>query len=335
VRGPRVEVVVGDVTKPDLGLRAADRRRLAREVTEVVHAAAATKFDLPLDESRRTNVEGTRNLLAFAERCAVDRFVHVSTAYVAGTRVGTIAERPVSRPPGFVNTYERSKHEAEEVVHAAAAHLPCRVLRISTIAGDSKTGEVLQWNYCHRVLRLAPRSPFPIAPLDPDARIDLVPTDWALDALAALVDADLPTGAVRHVCAGRANSSTGEELLSIVRERHGRAGGRAARLDPPPRFVPLAEWRTFVEEESARADPLTRAVLEALDTFVPHLALRQDFATERTTADLGPLGPSPPARGWFARVVDHGIATGWGRATRRRAAPTAEGAPASLAPPPA
>jgi nucleoside-diphosphate-sugar epimerase len=313
--GPRVTAVRGDLEAPGLGLSTSDRARLERETTEVVHAAAATRFDLPIERARAVNVEGTRALLELARHARVERFVFASTVYVSGKKTGAIPEAPLDGAAGFLNTYQRSKHEAEDVVLSAAAQVPTRVLRMSTIAGDSRTGEVLQWNYVHRLVRLLPRNPIPIGPDDPDARVDLLPTDWAIDALARLVEAEAEPGAVRHVCAGRDASLSTRRLLDLaIAEYETHPRGRAHGPVPVPRFVPLPEWEEFVEREIRGGDALTAGLLRAVELFLPHLAIRQDFRDDLARRDLGDgFPPCPPAREWFGKVVAHGLDVDWGR----------------------
>jgi thioester reductase-like protein len=62
----RVIAIAADVESADLGLGDARREELASRVTEVIHSAASVSFTLPLAESRRVNVEGTRRMLEFA-----------------------------------------------------------------------------------------------------------------------------------------------------------------------------------------------------------------------------------------------------------------------------
>ena len=72
--------VAGDIEQPDLGLASPPE-----DVSTIVHCAASVSFDLSLEESRRVNVEGTRNVLGLAKRCErLERLSYVSTAYVAG-----------------------------------------------------------------------------------------------------------------------------------------------------------------------------------------------------------------------------------------------------------
>jgi nucleoside-diphosphate-sugar epimerase len=67
------------------------------------------------------NVEGTREVIGLAREAKscgrLDRFIHVSTAYVAGKVTGTFRERQLDAGQEFRNTYEQTKWEAEHVVN--------------------------------------------------------------------------------------------------------------------------------------------------------------------------------------------------------------------------
>ena len=83
----RIGVVEGDL---------ADVPALPHDLDAVVHCAGDVSFDPPVDEGFRTNVVGTRDLLRRIEETGADvHYVHVSTAYVAGRRRGSIPEAPV------------------------------------------------------------------------------------------------------------------------------------------------------------------------------------------------------------------------------------------------
>ncbi len=83
----RVRVVAGDL---------ADVPPLSDDLDAVVHCAGDVSFDPPVDEGFRTNVLGTRALLARVREADPDlHYVHVSTAYVAGRRRGSIPEGSV------------------------------------------------------------------------------------------------------------------------------------------------------------------------------------------------------------------------------------------------
>src|SRR4029079_1801244 len=83
----RVRVLEGDLS---------DLPTLPGDLDAVVHCAGDVSFDPPVDEGFRTNVIGTRELLARVREAGPDvHYVHISTAYVAGRRRGSIPEGPV------------------------------------------------------------------------------------------------------------------------------------------------------------------------------------------------------------------------------------------------
>jgi alcohol-forming fatty acyl-CoA reductase len=89
----KVRILEGDVHAERLGLGEEDLAELSREVDVVVHSAASVVFDAPLDAAVDSNVRGTLGLLALAKGWEKKPlFVHVSTAYVAGTKEGLIPE---------------------------------------------------------------------------------------------------------------------------------------------------------------------------------------------------------------------------------------------------
>jgi fatty acyl-CoA reductase len=83
----RVGVLEGDLY---------DAPALPSGLDAIVHCAGDVSFDPPVDEGFRTNVQGARELLARVREAGSDiHYVHISTAYVAGRRRGSIPEGPV------------------------------------------------------------------------------------------------------------------------------------------------------------------------------------------------------------------------------------------------
>lgn len=84
------------VTEGDL----ADVPALPTDLDAVVHCAGDVSFDPPVDEGFTTNVVGVRDLLDRIDEASAAsgrdiHYVHISTAYVAGRRRGSIPEAPV------------------------------------------------------------------------------------------------------------------------------------------------------------------------------------------------------------------------------------------------
>ncbi|NYI97143.1 nucleoside-diphosphate-sugar epimerase [Streptomonospora nanhaiensis] len=137
----RVRVVHADITRRDLGLDPGDRATLVRETTVLWHNAAHTGLSAVSAEVRRTNLAGTRNVLALADHCpGLRAFRHSSTFAVAGRRAhGVIGDDDLDDSHGFCSEYERSKYDAEVRVRRwAAAHPQCDVLvfRLALLTSD-------------------------------------------------------------------------------------------------------------------------------------------------------------------------------------------------------
>ncbi len=314
---PQVAVVQGDITMPGLGLEAAQRAELQRTVTGIIHCAAQTRFDLALAEARATNVGGTENLLQFALRCPkLEKFAHLSTVYAAGRSSGWIPEALLYPTNGFSNTYQQSKYEAEERVARYMSRIPAVIFRLSSIIGDSRTGGVRQFNYVHQILKLLPRNVLPIAPGDPEAPLDLIPTDWAVAALAYLFESGFGPGRVYQLCAGPQRSLPLREMLGLTRElfeNHPKA--KSWLPIRVPQLVPLPEYQAFVEKSRRNDDRLLNELLRVLDLFLPHLGIFQAFENRLTMAALAPSGLEMPAiRETYSKVVDYCLESDWGRA---------------------
>ncbi|MFN2497273.1 MAG: SDR family oxidoreductase, partial [Pseudonocardiaceae bacterium] len=70
-----------------------DSVMLPTDLDVVIHGASTVSFDPPVDEAFRTNVSGVATLYqALSATGSAPHVVHVSTAYVAGTRKGVVTE---------------------------------------------------------------------------------------------------------------------------------------------------------------------------------------------------------------------------------------------------
>ena len=182
--GGRVHPVTGDFTRPGLGLDAETADMLRRRVSHVFHAGAEVGFQKGEAELMAVNVEGTRNMLAFAATLeGLERFTHVSTAYVAGRRSGVIREDdPVGT--AFSSLYEKSKAEAEVLVRASG--LPFAICRPGMIVGDSRTGRAKSFNTVYYVMKRMLLGGLRALPVKRDQRINVVPVDYVASAVAKL-----------------------------------------------------------------------------------------------------------------------------------------------------
>jgi HAD superfamily hydrolase (TIGR01490 family) len=109
----KVRVLEGDVHAASLGLGEEDLAGLSREVDVVIHSAASVIFDAPLDAAVDSNVRGTLGLLKLSRGWEKrPLFMHISTAYVAGT----IEEDAPEAPPGAASPNGTPLDAREEVL---------------------------------------------------------------------------------------------------------------------------------------------------------------------------------------------------------------------------
>jgi dihydroflavonol-4-reductase len=117
LQGLAVDVEEGDLTDVD------SLERAARGCVGLFHVAADYRLGAP-DPSQlyRTNVEGTRNVLAAASRAGVQRIVYTSSVATIGIPAdGTPGDEATPNSLGnMIGHYKRSKYLAEEVVMEAA-----------------------------------------------------------------------------------------------------------------------------------------------------------------------------------------------------------------------
>ncbi len=197
----RIEVVVGDITKRDLGL-GVEFARLAESTTTIFHLAAVYDLAVTQELAVLVNVEGTRHVCDFAGACPnLERLHYVSTCYVSGRYAGIYRESDLAKPgQRFNNHYEETKHIAEAVVrHRMEAGLPATIYRPSVVAGDSATGETQKLDGIYFVIRWILRQPpaLAVVPILGDAsavRFNVVPRDYVVNAIAELSGRDSTIG---------------------------------------------------------------------------------------------------------------------------------------------
>ncbi|MDX2021469.1 MAG: AMP-binding protein [Deltaproteobacteria bacterium] len=88
----KVRVVDGDITEPNLGMTDEQAAAVAADIDVVLNSSGRVTFNPPVESALRTNVQGTRNVIAFVKRMKRPALVHVSTCFVAGNRSGEVWE---------------------------------------------------------------------------------------------------------------------------------------------------------------------------------------------------------------------------------------------------
>jgi nucleoside-diphosphate-sugar epimerase len=311
-----VGVLTGDVRAgASLGLSPDVPTFLSRRVTDIVHCAAETTFNRPLEEARATNVDGTRAVLDFARTCSrLERVACFSTVYVAGRATGCFGERDEGGRDGFVNTYEQSKAEMEGLVRDAMNELPIALYRLSTIIGDSETGAVTGFNAVHHALRLLYQGLAPMVPGHDSSLVDLIPLDFAASASYHLFEHEFAPGATYHLCAGAESSATLGSLLDATMrafERHRPAWRK--RSIARPALVDLATYELFVRSVEEAGNQVLLQATRAVQAFAYQLAFPKVFDARNANALLAPAGiEPPPVLDYYDGIVRWCIESNWG-----------------------
>jgi long-chain acyl-CoA synthetase len=289
----RVRAIPADLTSPAGGLDADTWARLARSCGALVHCAASVSFGLELQDARAINVGGSRQVLALARRARaegmLDRFVHVSTAYVAGDTAGVFLESQLDNGQGFRNTYEQTKLEAELAVGDALDELAGVVVRPSIVVGERATGWTSAFNVIYPPLRAFVTGAIDVVPGRPDGIVDIVPSDYVADAIAHLLLRRTDVRGALHLVAGESATTMGE-LAGLAAARAGR---------PVPPFGPPPE---------------------NFGALAPYFDVHARFDDARSRAVLSPAGIAPGrVADYFGALVDYAQRARWGRAPLSRA----------------
>ena len=322
----RVEVMQGDVSLPRLGLDETEYTRLTERVTHIIHSAADLRVNVPIDALRKTNVEGTATMLAFAKDVnrnhGLERYSHISTAYVAGRRKGAIAEADLTGEYGFSNAYEMSKYEGEVLVQAAKSDLPISVFRPGMIVGSADSGEIQTFNTFYYPLRLYLTGKMPMIPADPAMPVNIIPVDVAADAVVRLTFCPEAQGLNFHLTAPLESLPRLGELVKFVRgwarEHPGIRLPRPVFLNLPLQPKPYQPDDKLSPPSGSTSRTRKRTLLpelKGLRTVLPYFNEHKQFQRENVDRLLGAY--TLDWRDFMPRLLTYAVDQGFMHRTER------------------
>jgi len=290
----RLQILEGDVSHERMGLDPHVYESLTKNVSNIIHCAAAARFDLSLEDARQTNVCGVENILTFAKRCPnLQKLDYIGTAYVAGIRSGVVLEDELDVGQEHRNTYERSKFEAELLVRQWMARLPISVIRPSVVICDSKTGEASDHNGFYRALRMYLLEGLSLLPGEPSSLLDLVPVDYVCEAIFRIAHNPNSAGVCYHLTAGPKRATT----LGEIQELASRYSGR-----PKFKIVLRSEYSAFLKHAETRLSDDDRKVFEELSHYVPYLFCDLSFDNSNSVRDT--QLQAPRVRDYFQLFIE-------------------------------
>lgn len=314
-----VTPVVGDLL--DDGLSNVLRSALGgTEVDAIVHTAAETSFSpFKNAEVERTNVTALERLLRWA--CALPglrTFLYVGTAAICGAdRPHRLIQEDESPRDGarHLVRYTDSKARGELLVRTLLGPDRALVVRPSIIMGDSQgrapRSPVILWTMaCVNELRLIP--------VTADCALDIVPVDYAAEAITRLLFADRRND-VYHVSSGPEAATSTDALGRVL----------SAHFDSPPplRFVDasvlgdikrwlrngtgapgdgLRDYPDYIDYWTATFPERRelRLLFWALELYLRFMELGQVFDNTRLLQDTG-IDRSTPAHEYIGASMHH------------------------------
>lgn len=217
VIGHTLHIAEQGSSKHAFGLDEKSYFHYADEADIIIHNAACTALETDWDIYEKVNIGGTFEAIEFAKHTRNKSLVYISSAYVAGTRIGRVHENELVVKGTFRNGYEKSKAIAENEVRkeTAAGRIRSMILRPSIIIGSSKNGWmseehhffdfIFRLSLIHQMilrqlssLELKTSYQFRI-PGDPETTKNFIPVNHVANLISMLIEKDEAWGKCFHL----------------------------------------------------------------------------------------------------------------------------------------
>lgn len=205
----RVQAVVGDLSKPHLGLNDEDWAHLAKEVDVIVHNGALVHWVYPYSKLRAANVLSTMAVMRLANEGRPKSVAFVSSTSALDTEYyirfsdtsaqGVLESDPLNGSASDLKSgYGQSKWVAERLLMAAASRgLAAVIIRPGYVVGDSKTAVTNTDDFLFRLIKGSAQ--LGLIP-DMNNTINMVPVDHVarVTSLAGLAATQWPENRQTH-----------------------------------------------------------------------------------------------------------------------------------------
>lgn len=249
-----VREIQGSVTDPEAA------RRAVQGMDTVIHIAAKVSVSGPLEEYEHVNVEGTRTLLAAAQKAGVSRWIHISSPSVAHSGASIIGAAAEPADPNTARgNYAATKAAGELLALAAdSANFRVLVLRPHLMWGPGDT------QLTERIIDRARTNRLPLL----DGGTALVDTLFLVNAVEAIVTA-IDAVDTTHGEALVLTNGQPRPIGEMIRRIAVAGGAKEPTLDLPSGLAKTAGSviESFWDAE-ARGDepPITRFLAEQMST---------------------------------------------------------------------
>jgi thioester reductase-like protein len=276
----RIRIFRGELTEERLGLSDTDYHALVDATNSIIHCAASLNRKSE-KQCLNVNLRGTLEVIQLARRVqnrnGLLRYSHVSTVAVAGKRHNEVVteDAAIDWSRSDYDPYARTKKFCEHMASQLLPDVPRTIFRPAIVMGDSTRAETSQFDMVQAFDMLAR---FPVLPLRPDDKIDIVPANYVGKAIVTIHQKPQPAHGIYHLSSGE-GSQTYRELTDALAS----AGGWHR-----PTYLP-----SFGRPFSATIDRLShgRGALghgaSLLKVFWPYLDWNTVFENSRVVGELG------------------------------------------------
>ncbi|MEH2128455.1 non-ribosomal peptide synthetase family protein [Nostoc sp.] len=198
----RIIPIVGDLSKPLLGLETEKFQQLASIIDVIYHNGAWVHHIYPYSIMKPANVLGTQEILRLASQIKTKPVHFISSSGVVSSKVESgvklVREQDRLNENEFPsNGYCQTKWVAEKLLQTAAERgIPISIYRPSRISGDSKTGVFNSNDFLYKlIIGCVQLGSVP----DIDIRENIVPVDYVSKAIVHLSKQEKSLGKTFHL----------------------------------------------------------------------------------------------------------------------------------------
>ncbi len=280
----RIITVSGDLTQPQMGLTGDTYNELAEKIDLIFHCAASVNYVYPYSASKPHTVGGTTEILRFATTGKPKTLQYISsngvfpggdsTPYLENNEIDSWVDR-------MEGGYNQSKWVAERLVwHSVSRGLPVCMYRPGNIGHHSGTGTGNPNDFLLLILKACAR--LGSAPHAPDWYFEMTPVDFLVSAISKIADDPNHLGRVYNVV--HQDPVPADEVFGLM-ERNGHITEQ----------VPLAEWRSRLQETADQDDDLElKMLLRSLDSVEPYLSDTSLYDISKFDEALSGIGLTMP-----------------------------------------
>lgn len=304
----RIEVYYGDISEKHFGLAENEWLSLAEKTRFIFHAAANSKLSDSKHALNAVNVMGTVSVLNFAKRCKhLVRMMHVSSAYVSGTKTGVISPDELDLKQPTSDDFQLSKRVAEVLVREHWHKLPIVIVRPSTLVGHSVLGRTNTYKafyYPTRMLIMGHRVFFPASRF---GKVEAIPVDWAARIALKLMHARGVNGRCFHLSMGERayTMSQIERIITKSIDKHGIEYKQA-------KIIPRLGYKIFIAPLVSILYPQGRSLNRDFNLLSNYSCIDRIFdnkATFRATSE--DRHNLPGLEGYFDKLLSYAMKNRW------------------------